>query len=149
MHSHRFQLPMGIVAGASVAVLLVLWFPVLVGLMFDAFDDLYPVLTMRGRVVKVEADTVYVHIKGTKNRGTECKLARIYGYWIEADGTRHLATATRIDIPAVGATHLAGKHDIGVWAIRPVQPDAVSVRVLTEHNCVGRFMKTKIADVTL
>jgi hypothetical protein len=92
---------------------------------------------------------VHVHIEGTKHRGAECHVVRIYGYSVEADGTLNSATATRVDMPATGVTHIAGRYDIGVWLIRPVMADAVSVRVYTDHSCIGRIVKTKIADVAL
>jgi hypothetical protein len=141
--------PLSLITAASVGALIVLWHPILFGWLTRAFDDAFPVLVMEGELVGREGDSVQVHIVGEKYRGTECVLIRIYGYAVSKDGTMHNAVTTRIDVPASGIIRPAGKYDIGIWSVRPVHEGAARVRVYTDHDCVGRVIRTMIVDVPL
>lgn len=141
--------PFAAIFAASIAVLFVLWFPVIIGAVTDVFNDISPVLTMQGEVVTREPDAVHLRIKGTKHRGKECRFVRVYAYSIEEDGTRHGALADRVDIPASGVTHEAGPIDIGIWRVRPLHDGAERVTVFIDHNCAGRMVTSRIADVSL
>ncbi len=144
-----YRLPFSTMIGVFFGALLMLWAPGFVGLVTDAYDQFSPVLTMKGRLVQIEGDAVQVHITGTKHRGYECQFIRIYGYSVDKSGFLSNAVATRLDSEFTAYTRPAGKYDIGVWSIRPIAPDAVSVWVYTDHSCVGRLIKTRVAEVSL
>lgn len=141
----------GLAVFAAVLGGIYLWLslPAWLGDYADAYNEAHPVLTMSGELAGTEPGAVMVHISGTKHAGTECELVRIYGYSVAPDGTMSRAEATRVDMPQTRITHDAGRHDIGTWRVRPVRPGAMWVRVYTDHNCLGRDVKTKVADVPL
>jgi hypothetical protein len=142
-------MPLSALGGMALGAWLMLSAPSIVGTAASIYDETFQVLSMSGQVVQVEGDAVQINIRGEKHRGTECQLLKVYGYGVDGDGTMHSANATRIDMAETGIGLAAGRYDIGVWSIRPVRPDARSVRVYTDHNCIGRVIKTKIADVAL
>lgn len=150
MMHNIWRMPYTAVVGVLIGALVALSMPWVFGVAGDIMDDTWPVLTMHGTLVDHGADYVTVHIEGTKHRGDECRLRAVYGMSVDLDGVRRAAVASRMDgTPPIGMTLDSGRYDIGVWVVRPVHWDAVSVEVYTEHVCAGRPMRSKIADVDL
>jgi hypothetical protein len=104
---------------------------------------------MSGEVVSREGDAIVLHIKGKKLRGEECRLLSVYGYAIDAKGRLSDATANRIDTEQTNRTREEGDYDIGHWRVRPINPDSVAVKVVTQHDCVGRVILSTIAEAKL
>ena len=101
-------------------------------------------------VLEREADAVVLNIVAKKMKGEECRLIRVYAYGIDGTGTHSLATVRRVDgSPNQGITHAAGTHDFGAWRIKPTSPETVRVQVYVEHNCLGRVIKSKLAEAAL
>lgn len=140
-------MPFAILAGVIIGVSVVYVTPQLLGMATAAYDSVFPVLTMRGELVSRDADYVDVHIRGTKHRGEECRLVSVYAYTVRADGLRADAFANRMDQPQAGRLRGVGEWDIGIWRVRPVDSLASRAEVWTHHNCVGRDVLTRIADV--
>ena len=144
-----WRMPWSTAFGVLIGVGAVLMTPAVIGPVRDAYDLAFPVLRMHGTLVKREPDAVIVHISGEKVRGDECRLLAVYGYALMPDGRLADASATRIDVEQVGRVRDAGHYDIGHWRVVPVSMAATRVRVVTQHDCVGRVVLSTIADVPL
>lgn len=123
------------------------------GLLSDmrhAYDLANPVVEMQGVLVKEDVDAVLIHMAGTKSpkRAGECAYIRVQAYTRALDGVLRDAYIRRVDMPEDGHTKPAGAFDIGVWRIWP-KGEAVAVLVFALHDCGGRQVRTKIAEVSL
>lgn len=146
---HPWRMPWSTLVGACIGVAAVIAVPEWVAPLRGAYDAHFPVLRMTGEVIERDADSVVLHIKGEKLRGEECRLMDIHGYAVAQDGSLSDAVATRLDTPQTGRIREAGAYDIGLWRVRPVLPDARGVKVVAQHDCVGRIVLSTIAEVTL
>jgi hypothetical protein len=140
-----FTVLIGVLAGFLASIVV----PDIAGAVFSTYDRHRPVLEMHGQLVSVEDDSVLIHIKGAKIRGEECRLVTVYGYSVDAVGRRHDATATRMDRTQESRPRPEGEYDIGVWRVRPVYGTTTGVQVWTHHDCFGRPVLSKIADVAI
>lgn len=113
--------------------------------MWPVYDRLFPVVEMRGQLVRFDADAAVVHITGRKLR--DCKYIRIQAYTEAAEGRLRDIYIRRVDIPETGGTKATGNYDIGYWAVRPVDVAHDDVRVFVQHECSGRTVLTKIAEI--
>lgn len=141
--------PMAAIVGVILGLGLAIMAPQISTSLLSAYDNHFPVLTMTGSIVKVEASAITLKISGTKHRGEECRLVSVYGYTLSADGIKHDAIAERVDTPAMGRIRDKGTYDIGLWRVYPVVSNAVSLEVWTHHTCVNRPVLSKISDVKL
>lgn len=116
----------------------------------EANDRQNPVVSMRGVLVRMDDESVFIHMAGTKSesRAHECSYIRVLAYTRAAEGTMRDAYIRRVDMPEDGHTKPAGNFDIGVWRIWP-RGDAVAVVVYALHQCGSRQVRTKIAEVAL
>jgi hypothetical protein len=114
------------------------------------YDIDNPIVTMRGVLVESNTEEVLVHMAGTKSaaRSDKCTYVRVQAYTRDADGLMRDAYIKRVDMAEDGHTKPPGDFDIGVWRIWP-RGDAVAVLVFALHDCGGRQVRTKIAEVTL
>ncbi len=144
-----WRAPMSAFVGVCFGVMAVLGTPEIVGSLRSAYDSLRPVLRMSGVIASRDADAVILHISGEKMRGEECRLLAVYGYSVGADGLLKDADAKRIDAPQVNRQRDKGVYDIGLWRVGPIAPDAVGVRVVAQHDCVGRVILSTIAEASL
>lgn len=137
--------------GLLTGALLVLSAPNFLAPVLSAWDSVFPVLEpVQADVLARESDAVVLNIIARKTKGEECRLIRVYAYGIDAEGTHSLATVRRLDGSAQqGITHDAGTHDFGPWRIKPTSPETVRVQVYVEHNCLGRVVKSKLAEAAL
>lgn len=140
-------MPFSILFGATLGLVGLYTAPQIMGWITSAYDEAFPVVTMRGRLVARGDDYVDIHIAGVKNRGEECRLQNVYGYTRRADGLRADAQATRQDKPETRRLRDQGAWDVGIWRVQPVDPLADTAEVWTHHNCVGRDVLTRIAEV--
>jgi hypothetical protein len=149
--SNFWKMPFATSAGIIIGVLVVLLSPNVVGPVLAAWDNAFPVIEpVEAEVSNRSGDEVFLNIIAKKNKGEECTLIRIYGYGIDASGVFSLATVRRPDgSPFMGIIHGKGTHDFGVWRVKPADADTVRVQVYVEHNCLGRVIKSKMADVRL
>jgi hypothetical protein len=92
---------------------------------------------------------VVLRITGEKVRGEECRLLAVYGYSIDAAGRLHDAVANRIDSPQTNRTRDRGEYDIGLWKVQPIYPNSVAVKVVAQHDCVGRVVLSTLAETAL
>lgn len=144
-----WRMPWSTLMGAVIGVTAVLVTPNAVGPIRDLYDRYFPVLRMSGTVVERSGHSVVLHITGEKVRGDECRLLSVYGYAVMPSGFLADATATRLDREANSRVRDKGHYDIGLWRVVPVTDQAVGVRVVTQHDCVGRVVLSTIADVAL
>jgi hypothetical protein len=149
MIAHAWRMPWSTLAGIVIGVFVVLVTPTWVGPLRDAYDSSFPVLRMSGTVVARDDDSVTLHIRGEKLRGEECRLLSVYGYAVGPSGRLSDATATRVDQQPTARVRDAGDYDIGHWRVRPVTSDAVAVKVVAQHDCVGRVVLSTIAEANL
>lgn len=110
------------------------------------YDEAWPVVAMHGHLVGRAEDAVVVEVEGEKLR--DCRYARIHAFARGVDGALRDAFAVRQDHPEAGATKPLGVYNIGRWKIWPTD-DAVAVLMYSQHDCGGRIVQTKIADVML
>ena len=139
---HSIAIATGVVLGLMLSPAI----GVFTELVFDAFDDAYPVLVMRGEVRSVSQDEVILQISGEKKRS--CQFLRISAYTRDAVGNMQSANIKRIGVQELGITRPIGKADIGTWRIWP-RDGASGVLVFVTHNCSDRTVTTKVADVVL
>jgi hypothetical protein len=144
-----WRMPWSTLTGTALGVAMVFVTPQWVGPVRDFYDSHFPVLKMSGTVVGREPDSVLLHITGEKIRGEECRLLQVYGYSVMTDGRLADATATRVDMIAVGRPRGPGFYDIGVWRVKPIGPEAVGVKVVAQHDCLGRLVLSTIAEAKL
>jgi len=139
------------VGGLLTGALMVLTAPNFLAPMFAAWDAMFPVMVpVESNVVQREPDAVLLHIVAKKTKGEECRLVRVYGYGLDAEGRHSLATVRRPDgSEQAGITHGPGVHDFGVWRIKPTDSDTVRVQVKAEHNCLGRVIPSTMAEAPL
>ena len=149
MVRNLWKMPWSTLFGMIIGGSAVLMTPAVIGPLRDAYDIAFPVLRMQGKLVAREPDAVVIHITGEKVRGDECRLRSVYGYTIMPNGLHADAIATRIDMPQTSRDRDRGYYDIGMWRVVPVNPGALRVLVVTQHDCVGRIVLSTIADVTL
>jgi hypothetical protein len=147
--SDAWRMPWSTLFGAVIGIIAVLVTPTIIGPLRDVYDTSFPVLSMSGEIVERTEDSVIFHIKGRKLRGEECRLLAVYGYAVDKYGRLTDATATRIDMKEVGRPRDVGLYDIGLWRIKPVYMDSVAVKVITQHDCVGRVVLSTIAEASL
>jgi hypothetical protein len=144
-----WRMPWSTAFGAIAGIVIVLTMPSVIGPLREWYDASFPVLKMSGDVISRDSDSVSLHIKGEKLRGEECRLLAVYGYAIDKEGRLSDANATRMDVAVEGRIRDKGLYDIGIWKIRPVRKDAVAVRVVTQHDCIGRIVLSTIAEEKL
>lgn len=110
------------------------------------YDETWPVVAMQGHIVERVDDAVLVEVAGKKLR--DCRYVRIQAFAQGRDGALRDAFAMRQDWPENGATKPVGTYNIGRWKIWPAN-DAVAVLMYSQHDCDGRIVQTKIAEVLL
>lgn len=149
--SNFWKAPFATAFGVIIGVLAVLIAPNVLGPTLAAWDSAFPVIEpVEAKVTDRHGDEVILNIVAKKNKGEECTLIRIYGYGIDDKGVFSLATVRRPDgSPHMGIIHGSGVHDFGLWRVKPTDEDTVRVQVYVEHNCLGRVIKSKMADVKL
>jgi len=114
--------------------------------LLSAYDAVYPVVDMRGEINKIGGGEVIIHVVGVKNR--DCKYIGIQAFTRFA-GVLVDANKERISMPETGATKPTGRFDIGLWRIWPVSSLNDAVFLYVQHDCDGRRVVTKIAEVPL
>ncbi len=112
---------------------------------YALYDDVSPVVSMRGKIVDRGPDQVVLHIEGEKHR--HCQYITIRGYALR-DNLLHDANIERVDRPMDGHTKPPGSYSIGLWRVWPVA-QATAVKVFVKHSCDGRLVTTEVADVDL
>ena len=110
------------------------------------YDDSFPVVRMSGRLVKADADSVWLEVSGEKLR--TCTYIRIQSYVKSASGVLTDSYVRRENMPERGDNKPLGKFSIGVWRVWP-RSDAVAVLLYVQHDCDGRMVSTKVAEVGL
>jgi hypothetical protein len=149
--SNFWKMPIATSFGMIIGISAVLVSPNVLGPVIAAWDNAFPVIEpVEAEVLDRHGDEVFINIIAKKNKGEECTLIRIYGYGIDPAGVFSLATVRRPDgSPFMGIIHGKGTHDFGIWRIKPTDADTARVQVYVEHNCLGRVIKSKMADVRL
>lgn len=135
--SMRWTLVLALLTGLAISPVF-RWSPLL-----PVYDAYHPVVAMRGDMVQRDGDAVVVHIWGSKLR--ECTYVGIRAYGSK-NGVLIDANIARVDRPVNGATKPTGTFDIGHWRIWPID-HADLVVVFVQHNCDGRIISTKIAEI--
>lgn len=114
--------------------------------MLSQYDKSNPIVTMTGKLVRQDADNVWITVGGEKLR--TCTYIRVQAYTRHTSGMLSDAFARRENIPERGETKPLGTYSIGTWRIWP-RGDAEAVLMYVLHDCDGRVVITKIAEVTL
>ena len=119
---------------------------------YNAFDRIRfwirPVVVMQGELVEKEGDRVLIHMYGKKFRGVECEYKGIQAFGDRINGLPVDLNSKRIDIPEKGLTKDAGRYDIGIWEIWPIE-GIYRIRVNVGHECGKSKVSTEIASVIL
>lgn len=146
-----WRMPFATLFGAFLGVAVVLFAPWFVGPITAAWDAAFPVIEpVDSYIVERRGDELLLNITARKRKGEECTLVRLYGYSVDRMGTYQLATVRRPDgSPHMGIVHDKGLHDFGVWKIKPFDANDAKVIVYVEHNCLGRIIKSKLAEADL
>lgn len=116
------------------------------GLLTSLYDWARPVVSMQGEIVARDQSSVTLRIWGKKTR--ECQFLAMQSFSITADGVRHDTRLERIDMDNQNRTRPAGIYDLGLWRIEPVN-GASAVAIYIQHNCGGRMLLTRVAQVSL
>lgn len=112
----------------------------------DAYDDARPVFTATVTSTARDGDAVLLDISVTKLRA--CRYLRVQVYTRAADGALSDAYTARVDMPEKGDSKPPGRFSIGKWRIWPLAK-AEAVLMFTQHDCDGRIVQTKLAEVVL
>lgn len=109
------------------------------------YDEINPVVRMRGEIVQRDADAVFVRIWGEKRRA--CRYASLQTFGVDERGEMHFVMNQYIGSGTKG-TLPVGDVDLGIWRLWPTA-GAVAVRAYAGHDCGGRLVITQIAEVAL
>lgn len=109
------------------------------------YDELRPVVVMRGVLLERRPGEVLVEIAGEKLR--PCRYNAMHAYAVRG-GVRSDASIAREDRPVDGHTKPPGKYNIGIWRVWPVA-GAERVVVYVSHTCDGRLVATNVAEIDL
>lgn len=113
----------------------------------DVYDAHRPVaMISTASVVAREADAVMVEMTVRKLR--DCTYIRMQAFGSSKGGALSDAYMRRIDRPEDGSTKPMGEFSIGTWRIWPVG-GASSVIVYAQHDCGGRIVQTRLAQVAI
>lgn len=134
-----------ILFGVVVGVLLSPAVPHTWSALLGGFDNAYPVVNMTGVMVERDAESVTLAISGAKIR--DCRYMGIQAFTADAVGEMTDAYRSRVDIPEQIQTKPPGVYSIGRWRVWPVNQLAKRILLFTQHECGGRVVTTKIADV--
>ncbi len=113
--------------------------------LWKLYDELFPVVEMQGEVVDRKDDAVFVRVSGEKRRS--CRYANLQTFGVDSRGEMHFVSAQYIGAATKG-TLPRGNFDLGTWRLWPTT-GAVMVRMYASHDCGGRLVTTKIAEVLL
>ena len=144
-----WRMPWSTLAGVILGGSVVLMMPAFIGPLRDAYDAYFPVVRMTGALHEKTDSYVVLHITGEKVRGEECRQLAVFGYSIDAAGRLHDAVAQRIDPVQAGRVRDKGYYDIGLWKVQPIYPNSVAVKVVVQHDCVGRVVLSTLAETAL
>ena len=149
--SNFWKMPVATVFGGVMGVAVVLFAPLFVAPLTAAWDTAFPVIEpVESRVIERDGDSLLMSITARKRTGEECTLVRLYGYSVDRMGVYQLAQVRRPDgTPQAGIIHGKGLYDFGVWRIKPFDASDAKVIVYVEHNCLGRIIKSKLAEADL
>lgn len=112
----------------------------------EAYDQAQPVVTAIVNTTSRDGNAVLLDVTVTKLR--ECGYLRVQAYTRSPDGTLSDAYAVRVDMPEKGDNKPRGKFGIGKWRIWPLDK-AEAVLVFVQHDCDGRIVQSKLAEVAL
>lgn len=108
------------------------------------WDATHPVVVTSGTLVTRTETIATIHIKGEKMR--DCTFIALHAY-TRKNGTLSTANKERFELITEGPSNKPlGKYDAGKWKIWPLG-DADTVLMSVMHNCDGRIITTKIAEV--
>lgn len=138
--SMRWTLVFSLITGVLISPVFN-WSPLL-----PVYDELRPIVDMRGDLVRREENAVVIHIWGTRARG-DCAYMGVQAYGVK-NGVRIGANLRRVDAPEVGTTKPPGTYDIGNWRIWPTD-NADAVVVFIQHRCDTRVVSTRIAELDI
>jgi phosphoribosyl-AMP cyclohydrolase len=110
----------------------------------DGYDERNPVVRMSGTLVKQDAESVWIEVVGEKLRA--CRYIRLQPYTRQKSGVLTDAYARRDGVPERGDTKPPGVYSIGTWRVWP-RGEAVAVLMYVLHDCDGRVVTTKVAEV--
>lgn len=116
-------------------------------LLLEKYDAAFPVLSMRGQLIKRDEISVFINISGIKNR--DCSYAGMQSYSLNAEGERSPVYREKQGMPESGQTRPPGAYDLGTWRYWPLEADSMRVQVFVQHICSGRLITTNVADVDL
>lgn len=109
------------------------------------YDEINPVVTMSGEKIDQRDGAVFIRISGEKRR--ECRYTGLQTFGVDNRQEMHFVQAQYIGLGNKG-TLPKGALDLGIWRLWPTD-GAQAVRVYVNHDCNGRLVTTKIAEVTL
>lgn len=110
------------------------------------YDDRNPVIIANGTILAQREDWAEVAIVGDKRRA--CIYVAMSAFSTDASGMLRDTFVSRVDMPASGTTRPLGTQTLGVWRIWPVL-GATRIELWITHQCEGRLVRTKLADVEL
>lgn len=112
----------------------------------EYYDEIRPVVVMRGEMISGDATEMRLSISGQQLR--QCTYLRVQAFGRDAAGRLADAYIRRDDMDERGETKPVGAFALGVWRVWPLD-GAVGAVVYVQHDCNGRLVLTKIVDISL
>ncbi len=109
------------------------------------YDELNPVVEMKGELLEKQGDSAFIRISGHKRR--DCRYTGLQTFGVDSHQEMHFVQAQYVGV-GIRGTLPVGAIDLGVWRLWPTV-GAVAMRVYVNHDCAGRLVVTKIAEVAL
>lgn len=134
-----------VAVGAVVGLLLAPLAPAAWHGFWKLYDRHLPVVSMHGELLARPPGEAVLALSGHKHR--DCRYMGLQAYTLEADGELHDVYRARVDVSEHRRTKPIGRFDFGNWRIWPVPDNARAVVVFVQHECSGRLVTTKVADV--
>jgi hypothetical protein len=135
-----------IVLGILIGILASPLTTVLTDIATREYNNIFPILTAKGRVVYVDKNEIRLQISIEKFR--DCKYVRLVAATIDATGQQEDANIRREIFEEIGVTRKPGAYDIGEWTVRP-RSDGVIIQIDAVHICGNSIVRTNILKLPI
>lgn len=137
--SVRWTLALALVVGALLS-------PYIWETVHTLYDKQNPVVNFNGTLLSRSDTEAVIRITGVKLRacvfvpGSTQAYSRIKGVLYSLEEEK---------LSPVAGSRPVGAADVGVWKVRPVLAGPQTILMFTQHDCDGRMVVSKIAEIEL
>jgi hypothetical protein len=131
--------------GIAVAMFLMPVTSVMRESVLDAYDQQFPVATVKGLRVPGPEGEVRLTMLTTKHR--DCELLRVFSFDKAEDGTHVRAKIEKLETGELETIPAGHSVQSTVWRVYPVT--GKSIVVFAEHSCDDRIVRTRLIEMEI